>query len=145
MACCIASALAEGRSTRQGQRRAGLINASADPAGGGAAAGTGSPTAHVCAANAVNNFAALGTYLANLRDHEKRQQHTELSQQLNRIVREVGRAPQTVRGGRPAVHGLERRLREIGQGGLVVRKQVFPAGRRPCSGRGAAYRGAPQS
>jgi len=69
--------------------RAGLINANGAVAGGAA----GSPTAQVDAANAVNKFAALGTYLANLRDDERRGQYTELSQQLDKIVSDAGRTP----------------------------------------------------
>ena len=66
--------------------RAGLIHANGTVAGA-----AGSPTAQVDAANAVNKFAALGTYLANLRDDERRGQYTELSRQLDKIVSEAGR------------------------------------------------------
>ena len=37
-------------------------------------------------ANAVAKFAALGTYLANLRDEEIRARYTELSRELQRVV-----------------------------------------------------------
>ena len=70
--------------------RAGII--SANSAGAGAAAGAGSSTAQIEAANAVNKFAALGTYLANLQDG-RREQYTALSQQLDKIVNEAGRTP----------------------------------------------------
>ena len=47
----------------------------------------------VDAANAVNKFAALATYLANLRDEETRARYTELSRQLEAVVRAAGRTP----------------------------------------------------
>jgi hypothetical protein len=47
----------------------------------------------VDAKNAVAKFAALGTYLANLRDEAVRQRYTQLSQQLETIVGEIGRVP----------------------------------------------------
>jgi hypothetical protein len=43
-------------------------------------------------ANAVSRFAALGTYLANLRDEATRVRYTELSRMLERIVREAGQS-----------------------------------------------------
>src|SRR5438067_497130 len=60
--------------------KAGLI------AGDANAAGVPSPP-QVDALNAVNHFAALGTYLANLRDDAKRERYSELSRELQRIVR----------------------------------------------------------
>jgi hypothetical protein len=45
----------------------------------------------VDAANAVNHFAALGTYLANLRDDPKRERYTELSRTLENIVADAPR------------------------------------------------------
>jgi hypothetical protein len=45
------------------------------------------------AANAVNRFAALATYLANLRDEPTRARYTALSRQLEQIVQEVSRTP----------------------------------------------------
>ena len=65
--------------------RVGLISAS------GERAGAGSSAAQIEAANAVNKFAALGTYLANLRDDERREQYSELSQRLDKIVSEAPR------------------------------------------------------
>jgi hypothetical protein len=45
------------------------------------------------AANAVNKFAALGTYLANLRNEDIRQRYTELSRQLEKIVAQARQTP----------------------------------------------------
>ena len=47
----------------------------------------------VDAANAVNKFSALATYLANLRDEETRARYTELSRQLESVVGDAGRMP----------------------------------------------------
>jgi hypothetical protein len=44
------------------------------------------------ASNAVNRFAALGTYLANLRDQATRERYTHLTQELERIVAQAARA-----------------------------------------------------
>jgi hypothetical protein len=55
--------------------------------------GDASPAAQLEAANAVNKFAALGTYLANLRDDPTREQYTHLSWELEKIVREAGKMP----------------------------------------------------
>jgi hypothetical protein len=69
-------------------------------AGVAARAGSASPAAGVApspasvdAANAVAKFAALGTYLANLRDDAIRRRYTELSQRLDAAVREAARTP----------------------------------------------------
>jgi hypothetical protein len=51
------------------------------------------PAQQVEAAGAVNHFAALGTYLANLRDDPKRERYTELSRALEKIVAEAARTP----------------------------------------------------
>jgi hypothetical protein len=60
-------------------------------------AGTPSPNAaaeQVDAAAAVNKFAALGTYLANLRDDSAvRARYTELTQALERAVVDARRTP----------------------------------------------------
>jgi len=45
------------------------------------------------AANAATHFAALGTYLANLRDDPKRERYTDLSRQLEKIVAQAPRTP----------------------------------------------------
>jgi 5'-deoxynucleotidase YfbR-like HD superfamily hydrolase len=49
--------------------------------------------AQVEARNAVNKLAALGTYLANMRDEATRARYTELSRTLERIVQEAPRTP----------------------------------------------------
>lgn len=45
------------------------------------------------ARSAVNRFAALGTYLANLRDEEARREYTTLAKQLDGAVARAGSAP----------------------------------------------------
>jgi hypothetical protein len=45
--------------------------------------------------NAVNKFAALGTYLANLRDAATREYYTHLSWKLEEIVRVAAGTPPT--------------------------------------------------
>ena len=44
-------------------------------------------------ASAVNKFAALGTYLANLRDDVVRKQYTDLTEELGRIMIKAKRTP----------------------------------------------------
>lgn len=61
-------------------------------AAGNANAGGAASPQQVDALNAVNHFAALGTYLANLRDDTRRERYSELSRELQRIVREAPRA-----------------------------------------------------
>ena len=63
--------------------RAGVI------ANGGATASA----AQTDGGNAVAKFAALGTYLANLRDDMIRQRYSELSGQLSKVVGEASRTP----------------------------------------------------
>ena len=63
--------------------RAGIV------ANGGSAA----PTAQIDGANAVAKFAALGTYLANLRDDAIRQRYSALSDQLAKVVGEARNIP----------------------------------------------------
>jgi hypothetical protein len=58
-----------------------------------AQAGAASAAQQTDAANAVSHFAALGTYLANLRDDATRERYTSLSRQLEAIVKEAPRAP----------------------------------------------------
>jgi hypothetical protein len=48
--------------------------------------GAGGGNERIEASNAVNRFAALGTYLANLRDQATRERYTHLTQELERIV-----------------------------------------------------------
>jgi hypothetical protein len=43
--------------------------------------------------NAVNKFAALGTYLANLRDDPTREQYTHLSRELDKVMRDAVNMP----------------------------------------------------
>jgi hypothetical protein len=70
--------------------RAGILSEASERDRVGAA--TAPPTAaQVEAANAVSKFAALGTYLANLRDDPTREQYTRLTRELEKIVREAGR------------------------------------------------------
>ena len=51
------------------------------------------PTAQSDGGNAVAKFAALGTYLANLRDDAIRQRYSELSGQLAKVVGEARDIP----------------------------------------------------
>src|SRR5262249_15908783 len=60
---------------------------------GPGAEGAAPSSQQVDAANAVNHFAALGTYLANLRDDPKRERYTELSRALEKIVADAPRMP----------------------------------------------------
>ena len=61
---------------------------------GAAAPATAISTQQIEAANAVSHFAALGTYLANLRDDESvRVRYTELSRELERTVGAASRTP----------------------------------------------------
>src|SRR5262249_57697890 len=72
--------------------RAGLVSASGERE----RAGTPNPNAaaeRIEAAAAVNKFAALGTYLANLRDDAVRARYTELTRALERGVADAGRTP----------------------------------------------------
>jgi hypothetical protein len=68
--------------------RAGLINESAERAMPAAATAEQRE-----AINAVNKFAALGTYLANLRDTAARERYTSLSDELAKIVDRARRTP----------------------------------------------------
>jgi hypothetical protein len=58
--------------------RAGVINASS--------AAAGATRDDIDGMNAVNKFASLATYLANLRDDAVRKQYTELTAELEKIV-----------------------------------------------------------
>lgn len=69
--------------------RTRLVSETAGRESAGAAA---LAAAQVDAANAATRFAALGTYLANLRDDGIRQRYTELSQMLETIVASAGQA-----------------------------------------------------
>ena len=65
--------------------RAGLIANGTQPAADAAARAE--------AVNAVNKFAALATYLANLRNEDVRQRYTDLSRALDKIVTDAHGTP----------------------------------------------------
>ena len=73
--------------------RAGIVSESFQR--DGAAGASGASAAKIDAASAVSKFAALGTYLANLRDEPTRQQYTRLSWELDQAVHEAAKAPPT--------------------------------------------------
>jgi hypothetical protein len=73
--------------------RAGLLSARLVRDRASGAAGPGMPAEQIDAMNAVSKFAALGTYLANLRDEKIREYYTGLSMELEKIVNEVKAAP----------------------------------------------------
>jgi hypothetical protein len=79
--------------------RAGLISASAERANAGNGAGPGplgvTPTEQLEAANAVSKVAALGTYLANLRDDAARERYTHLTEELEKVVAQAASTPRT--------------------------------------------------
>jgi hypothetical protein len=64
--------------------RTGLVNAGADRA---------DAAARNEARNAVSKFAALGTYLANLRDEAIRERYTRLSMELEAIADRAAQTP----------------------------------------------------
>lgn len=68
--------------------RTGLVNESGERAAPAAATAEQRE-----AVNAVNKFAALGTYLANLRDDAAREKYTQLSDELSRIVTRARATP----------------------------------------------------
>ena len=68
--------------------RTGVVARTASGAGGSTVIPS---TAEVDAGNAVAKFAALGTYLANLRGDAVRSRYTDLSQRLEQAVREAKR------------------------------------------------------
>jgi hypothetical protein len=71
--------------------RAGVVNANAARGGGADARALSSDD--IDGANAVNKFAALGTHLANLRDEAIRQQYTDLTGELGKIMVNAKRTP----------------------------------------------------
>ena len=73
--------------------RAGAINANAARQGTGSADARGIANDEMDGASAVNKFAALGTYLANLRDDAVRKQYTDLTDELGKIMVNARRAP----------------------------------------------------
>ena len=54
-------------------------------------AASGVSVAQIEAVNAVNKFAALGTYLANMRDERTREQYTHITWELEKIVRQAAK------------------------------------------------------
>ena len=91
-----------------------------------ATGGSAAPSAQIDGGNAVAKFAALGTYLANLRDDAIRQRYSELSGQLSKVVGEARNHPrpagQGVRTSRSHLLRSERRLHKIGQSRTLVRR-----------------------
>ena len=76
--------------------RAGVISANAARAAAGGAGGdstAGAATDQIDAANAVNKFGALGTYLANLRDDSTRERYTLLTGEIEKSVAQAARTP----------------------------------------------------
>jgi hypothetical protein len=71
--------------------KAGLVSANGEQARAGIAAT--STADRIDAEAAVNKFAALGTYLANLRDETIRARYTELVRGLEKAVADAGSAP----------------------------------------------------
>jgi hypothetical protein len=71
--------------------RAGLVSANGEHARGGAQ--PISAAERIDAEAAVNKFAALGTYLANLRDETIRARYTELVRGLEKAVADAGSTP----------------------------------------------------
>lgn len=57
---------------------------------GAAATGPGAGVAQVDGGQAVARFAALGTYLANLRDERVRERYTELTRRLEAVIAKAG-------------------------------------------------------
>lgn len=74
----------------QVKARTSLIRSSAERSRVGGAPATGISPEQTEGVNAVNRFAALGTYLANLRDEATRARYTQLSLMLEKIVNESG-------------------------------------------------------
>jgi len=71
--------------------KAGLVSANGEHARAGTVAI--SSAERIDAEAAVNKFAALGTYLANLRDETIRARYTELVRALEKSVTDAGRTP----------------------------------------------------
>jgi hypothetical protein len=69
--------------------RTSLVSRNGARSGGGASAELSGP--QIEAENAVSKFAALGTYLANLRNEQVRQHYTDLSVKLQSIIRDAAR------------------------------------------------------
>ncbi len=71
--------------------KAGLVSANGEQSRAGST--SASTAERIDAAAAVNKFAALGTYLANLRDEAIRARYTELVRGLEKAVADAGRTP----------------------------------------------------
>src|SRR5215216_4134994 len=69
--------------------KVGVINANSGRQGDPARSDSSTPQGE--AANAVSHFAALGTYLANLRDETARTHYTQLSDELEKIAKQAAR------------------------------------------------------
>ena len=72
--------------------KAGLVSASGERERAGSP-NPNAATEQIEAASAVNKFAALGTYLANLRDDAIRARYTELTRALGQAVTGARRTP----------------------------------------------------
>ena len=68
--------------------RAAVLNGA-----GGRSENAGASAQQIEAANTVSHFAALATFLANLRDEEARVTYTNLSRELEKIVQAAGGVP----------------------------------------------------
>jgi hypothetical protein len=73
--------------------RAGVINANAARQGASGTNGRAMASDDVDGASAVNKFAALGTYLANLRDDAARKQYSDLTKELGKTMIGAKRTP----------------------------------------------------
>jgi hypothetical protein len=72
--------------------RAGVLSRNAERAGSSSGENDSRMSPEMVeAVNAVSKFAALGTYLANLRDDSTREQYTALSVELEKIVAQAAR------------------------------------------------------
>ena len=72
-----------------------LIMANGERERAGNAASNGMSTDQMEGATAVAKFAALGTYLANLRGDAVRERYTQLSHQVEKIISEASRTPRS--------------------------------------------------
>jgi hypothetical protein len=72
-----------------------VLSGNAEGAAAGSATTPTPSAARIEATNAITKFAALGTYLANLRDDATRERYTALTDELAKIA---AQAPRTSRG-----------------------------------------------
>jgi hypothetical protein len=75
--------------------RAGIVSENGERARGSGTAVPGAAAAELEALNAVNKVGALGTYLANLGDEGARARYTQLTEELEKIVKEAARLTPT--------------------------------------------------